>query len=34
MEDVRKTDLFTLYEMGKNYNRMHNLYEDGKDNWD
>ena len=34
MEDVRKTDLFTLYEMGKNYNRNQNLYEDGRDNWD
>ena len=34
MEDIRKTDIFTLYERGKNYNRMHNLYEEGTDNYD
>lgn len=34
MEDIRKTDIFTLYERGKNYNRLHNLYEEGTDNYD
>lgn len=34
MEDIRKTDIFTLYERGKNYNRMHSLYEEGTDNYD
>ena len=34
MEDIRKTNIFTLYERGKNYNRMHNLYEEGTDNYD
>ena len=28
------TDIFNLYEIGKNYNRLQTLYEDGKDNYD
>lgn len=28
------TDIFRLYETGKNYNRFQTLYEDGKDNYD
>lgn len=28
------TDIFKLYEIGKNYNRLHELYEDGKENYD
>ena len=35
MEEQRiQTDIFTLFEIGKNYNRNYSLYEDGEDNYD
>lgn len=35
MEEKKKvTDIFRLYEIGKNYNRMQTLYEEGTDNYD
>ena len=33
MEEVRTTDTWNLYEIGKQYNRMNHLYEDGEDNY-
>ena len=33
-EEKIVTDIFRLYETGKNFNRLHALYEDGKDNYD
>lgn len=33
-EEKITTDIFRLYETGKNFNRLHSLYEDGKDNYD
>ena len=33
MIEKQKTNIFTLYERGKNYNRNFNLYEEGTDNY-
>ena len=33
MENIKKTDIFTLFEIGKNYNRNYSLYEEGTDNY-
>jgi hypothetical protein len=33
MEDKKTTDTWNLYEIGKQYNRLNNLYEDGEDNY-
>ena len=33
MEEERTTDTWNLYEIGKQYNRMNSLYEDGEDNY-
>lgn len=33
MEDVKTTDIWNLYELGKNYNRNQNLYNEGEENY-
>mgnify|MGYP005757595091 CR=1 FL=1 len=33
MEERKITNTFNLYEIGKNYNRLQNLYEEGTDNY-
>ena len=34
IEDFKTTDTWNLYEIGKNYNRRHNMYWEGKENYD
>ena len=33
MEEERKTDIWQLYEIGKNYNRLQNMYVEGRENY-
>lgn len=33
-EELEKvTDMWNLYEIGKEFNRLHNVYTDGRDNY-
>lgn len=33
MEEVKTTDIWNLYEIGKNYNRLQNMYTEGEENY-